>query len=355
VLLPAALAGWYLWARAADQYASYLGFSVRREEQASAFDLLGGLAAVSGASSADTDILYEYLHSPGLVAEIDAALDLRAIWSKAEGDPVFAYAAPGTIEDLLDHWQRKVRVSYDSGTHLIEVRVLAFAPGDATAIAQAILDKSGVMINALSDVAREDTIRHARADLAEAEARVAAARTALTRFRDIRQVVDPGADVAGQTGLLARLQEQLAEALIALDLLRPDVPPTDHRLRNAEARVSVIEARIAAERQKLGLGEGTAGAGPGGAAYAATVGEYERLRIELDFAEQSYGAARAAHDAAVAEARRQGRYLAAHVAPTRAESARFPRRETILATLAAFLVLGWATLALVAYALRDRR
>ncbi len=214
VLLPAAVTAWYLWTKAADQYASYVGFSVRKQEAPSALDLLGGLAAVSGSSSADTDILYEYMHGPGLVAAIDAELDLRAIWSKATGDPVFAYAAPGTIEDLLDHWERMVRVSYDSSTHLIEVRVLAFDPDDAQRIAQAIFTRSGDMINALSDIAREDTIRHARRDLTEAEARLTTARRSMTAFRNRTQIVDPTADVLGQTGLLAKLQEQLAEALI---------------------------------------------------------------------------------------------------------------------------------------------
>jgi capsular polysaccharide transport system permease protein len=351
VVLPVATSGWYLWARAADQYASYVGFSVRKEEAGSPLDLIGGLAAISGSSSADTDILYEYMQSPGLVADIDAELDLRAIWSRAPADPVFAYAAPGTIEDLVDHWQRKVRVSYDSGTHLIEVRVLAFDPDDAQRIARAVFTRSGQMINALSDIAREDTIRHARTDLEQAESRLAEARATMTAFRNRTQVVDPTADVAGQTGLLAKLQEQLAEALITVDLMAPTMPAGDHRLLQAEARVRVIEARIAAERQKLGLGAD----GGDTAVFAEVVGEYDRLQTDVEFAGESYHAARAAFDAALAEARRQGRYLAAHIAPTRAESARFPQREMLLGTITLFLVLSWGTLALVAYALRDRR
>ncbi len=84
------------------------------------------------------------------------------------------------------------------------------------------------------------------------------------------------------------------------------------------------------------------------------VGDYDRLQTDLEFATESYHAARAAYDAAVAEARRQGRYLAAHVTPTRAESARFPQRETILATVTLFLILSWTTVVLVVYALKDR-
>jgi capsular polysaccharide transport system permease protein len=351
VVGPALVSGWYLWVRAADQYASTVGFSVRKEEVSSAVELLGGITALSGSSSADTDILYEYIYSPRLVAEIDAALDLRAIWSRAAGDPLFAFTAPGTIEDLADHWRRKVRVSYDSGTHLIEVRVLAFEPGDAQRIAQAILVKSGEMINELNAIAREDTIRYAREDLDKAAVQLKAARVALTGFRNRTQIVDPTADVQSQTGLLAKLQEQLAEAMIDLDLMVPNMREGDLRLEQARARVTVTEARIAAERQKLGLGDG---AGQG-AVFATLVGEFERLSSDLEFAEESYRAARAAHDAALAEARRQGRYLAAHIAPMRAESARFPQRVTLLATLVSFLVLSWAMMALVYYSLRDRR
>ena len=147
VLLPGAITSWYLWARAADQFASTLGFSVRTENASSALELLGGITSISGSSSADTDILYDYMHSQKLVAEIDADLDLRKLWSKPQGDPIFAYAAPGSIETLMDFWQRQVQVTYDNTTRLIEIRVLAFDPGDAQRVATLLFDKSTAMIN----------------------------------------------------------------------------------------------------------------------------------------------------------------------------------------------------------------
>ena len=63
----------------------------------------------------------------------------------------------------------------------------------------------------------------------------------------------------------------------------------------------------------------------------------------------------AALDAARTEARRQTRYLAAHILPTRAESPRYPQREVLLALVGLFAVVAWATLALMAYAVKDRR
>lgn len=353
VVLPVLLSAWYLWARATDQYASYAGFSVRTEEASSAMDLLGGLGALSGSSSSDTDILYKFIQSQGLVATIDAKLDLRAIWSKADPgqDPVFAYHEPGTIEDMLDYWERMVKVYNDSGTGLIDLEVRAFSPEDATRIAKAVYAESSAMINRLSAIAREDAIRYSREELATAVERLKTARAAMTEFRNRTQIVDPEADIQGQVGLLSSLQAQLAETLIEVDILRQTTHEGDPRITQAERKVMVIEARMEAERKKLGIG----GEGDEANAFATLVGQYESLFVDQKFAEQSYMVALAAFDAAQAEARRQSRYLAAHIAPTLAEQAEYPQRGILLFLVGLFLFLIWAVLTLVAYSLKDRR
>ncbi|QFT94713.1 hypothetical protein FIU86_17815 [Roseovarius sp. THAF9] len=352
-LVPVMLVAGYMWLRAADQYASHLGFSVRTEEASSAIELLGGITDLSSGSSSDTDILNDFLTSQELVREIDQAVDLRAIWSRVptSRDPVFAFDAPGTIEDLVDHWERKVTIIYDSGAGLIDMRVLAFDPQDARDIAQAVLEESTQMINQLSAIAREDAIGYAEAELEVAVDRLKTARTALTEFRNRTQIVDPTIDTQNQMGLLVNLQQQLAESLIDLDLLQSTTQSNDPRITQAERRVEVIESRIEAERRKLGLGS----SGEGGEVFANLVGEYESLIVDREFAEAAYTSALAAYDSARAEAQRQSRYLAPHVRPTLAESAQFPERMNIMLLSALFLLFGWAIGVLIYYSLRDRR
>lgn len=350
VALPACLWGWYLWARAADQYASHMGFSVRAEETSSAIELLGGITELSSASSTDTDILYDFLQSQALVQQIDAELDLRMIWSRVspQQDPVFAYHAPGTIEDLVAHWRRMVQIGYDPASGLIDVRVLAFTPEEAQEIAMLITQRSSRMINMLSDAAREDAIRHARDERTRAEDRLSVARVAMTAFRNRTQIVDPTIDTQGQMGLVTNLQAQLAEALIELDLLRDTTRASDPRIEQSERRIAVIEDRIEAERAVLGAaGDGTA--------FADLVDEYERLAVDVEFAQEAYTVALAAYDFALSEAQRQSRYLATHIQPTLAEAAEYPMRPMLLALGIGFLLLTWTVLVLVGYALRDRR
>ena len=178
------------------------------------------------------------------------------------------------------------------------------------------------------------------------------------RHRDLA-ALPRGSDDIGLVGILTRVQnpvgnagivQQLAEQLIALDLLRETTREGDPRIVRAERTVRVIEARIEDEKRKLGLGASDSSSD----AFASLVGEYESLIVDREFAEQTYTAALAAYDAAQAEARRQTRYLAAHVTPTLAEKSLYPQRITIAGLITLFAFLIWTLVVLVAYSLRDR-
>lgn len=353
---PPLITGWYLSERAADRFISRSAFSVRTEEIGSAFELLGGVAEFSGSSSTDTEILYQFITSQELVEIIDDKLDLRELWSKGDHDrdPIYAYDAPGTIEDLLEYWNRRVDSYSDTGTGLIELEVQAFSAEDAQAINQAIYHESLVMINRLSAIARDDGTRYAREDLDAAVERLRDARLAIMQFRHRTQIVDPEATIQSQMGILSSLQNALADELIERDVLLITTRGDDPRIVAGQQRIDVIEQRIIEERSKFGIGEDASG-DSGITAFAELVGEYESLNVNLEFAEITFQAAQAALDTALAESRRQSRYLAAHIQPTLPQRAEAPDLTQSVILVALFAFLAWGVGILSAYAVRDRR
>lgn len=349
VLAPFVAATAYLYTRAADRYHSEVAFSIRSEEASSATaGLIGAITNIGTGSASDADILYEYVLSQGIVEAIDADLDLRTIWSRAEGDPVFTVSPDASIEDLVAHWRSMVDVAFESGTGIIDVTAQAFTPEDATAIARAILVQSGALVNELSDQARADAIRFAQEELAEAEENLRVMRQRLSEFRRTNRLVDPSADVAGQMGLLNALQTELAQALVERDMLLSFVGDDDQRVIQANRRIDAVTGRIEAERASLGV------AGADGA-LPDVVGRYEELLVDLEFANTAYTQTLAGLGAARAEARRQSRYLAPHVQPTIAESALYPRRALLAGLTGLFLLLGWGAAMLIYYNVRDNR
>jgi capsular polysaccharide transport system permease protein len=350
VLLPLAATVYYLYFRAEDEYHSDVAFSIRSEEPgAAAAGILGAITGISGGgSAAEPDILFEYIRSQEIVEAIDREIDLRAIYNRKPEDWAFSLGESGTIEDLLAHWRRMVDVSFETHSGIIQVRATAFTPEEARAITRAVLEKSTALVNHLTEQARTDAIRFARVDLEEAEAHLRELRQQMASFRREHQMVDPQADVEGQMGLLTALQEELAKALVERDMLLTYADPADQRVQQANRRITAISDRIEDERATLGA-PGNAGKMP------ELVGDYEALRVDLEFASQAYTQALANLSLARAEARRQSRYLAAHVEPTLAESSLYPRRAMLSGLVGLFLLLGWGVVLLVYYNVRDNR
>jgi capsular polysaccharide transport system permease protein len=355
VLLPVLAAATYLYTVAEDQYASTTGFTVRQQEGGGASAFLSGLAGFAGTGgSSDTDILYEFTQSQEIVSRIDTKLDLRSHYAQHWAtDKLFSIWPNADIEDLQWFWSRIVRISYDKSAGMIEIRVLAFDPAYAQAVAQEIVAESQTMINDLSNTARADATRYAKMDLNEALMRLKGAREALTEFRTRTRIVDPAADLQGRLGVMNNLQQQLAQALISYDLLLENSRAADPRLQQAEQRIAVIRARISSERDAFATGGDDVGAV--GDDYPSLIAEFERLTVDRVYAEETYRASLAAVDIARAKAARLSRYLATFIEPTLAQSTQYPKRGLLIGLTMLFMILAWSILALIYYSIRDRR
>ncbi|MBV7380180.1 sugar transporter [Maritimibacter dapengensis] len=354
VALPVAAVTWYVFERAADKYASDVGFTVRQEDDGGGMALTGlaqfaGAAGVSGAL--DSDILYEFIQSQELVRRVNESLDLWTHFSQHyEQDPLFALKPGGTIEDLHDFWGRVVHVDFDSNTGLIGLEVQAFSADFAQSLADQILQESQALVNDLNAQARADMLQAAEEDLATSVERLKTAREALVRFRTRTQIVDPEADIQNRMGVQNSLQQQLAQALIDYDLLVQQASQEDQRVVQAQRRIDVIRERLREERQNFASDQSYEGV----EGYPTLIAEYESLAVDREFAEETYRAALAQRDAAVANATRQSRYLATYVLPTLPETAEYPRHGQIIFMATLFLTLGWALFVLMYYSIRDR-
>lgn len=354
VALPVVLTSLYLGVLAQPQYASETGFVVRQEESVSASQMLGGLSQVLGTPSAsNSDLVFEFIQSQDIVRRINDELDLvdhyAQFWPL---DPVYSIWPDVTIEDLAQFWRRMIRITYDKSSGVIMVEARARDAAMAQRIAQEIVAQSEAMINTLNAQARRDSIANAESDLDEALTNLRAAREALVAFQARTQILDPQADIQGRMGVVANLQQQLAQALVDYDLLLQATDSSDPRVRQLDRRIRAIEERIAGERASYSSTSADSTLEKDN--YPSLLATYEGLRVDVQFAEEIYRVSLTALNQARAAAERQQLYLATFIAPTRAEVAEYPRKILLVALTAFFCVMGWSVGALVYYSLRDR-
>lgn len=350
VLGPTAAAVYYLNEVAEDQFLSRVSFSIRSEEIQNPLEALGSLSQLSSGSSSDASILNEYLRSQKLVEDISGRLDLAKIYSKPENDPIFAYRPNQPMEGLVKYFQRMNYVNFDSNNGLLDIESYAFTSEDAQRVAEEILFVSSQLVERLSRIAQEDATKLAKFELERAQERLTNARIAVGELRGREQTVDPRADLESQMGVLTALQNQLASALIEYDLLIATTSNTDSRVATTQRTIEAIEHRIEEERNKVGRS-----VLDGEKSLAGVIGEFEVLAADLEFAQQAYLSASVSYEAALTEARRKSKYLAAHIPPTRAESSQYPDRTLWVLSVFSLALLIWSVITLTVYAMFDRR
>ncbi|MEE3099831.1 MAG: hypothetical protein VX463_08675, partial [Pseudomonadota bacterium] len=357
---PSALAGWYLNFVAADQYASQVSFAVRSLDSALPSPVTELFGGASDSTAGDSQMLFEYLQSQPLVELIGKDVDLEEVYNRPEADWLFSLGRERTVEERVEYWNRAVTVSYDTSSGIIYVEVRAFRPGDAQALAQAALKESETLINGLSTGARQDAVRFAQVDLAEAEGRIREARVALQAFRSGQGTADISGDITQQMQLIGQLRARRAEAQAEYDSRKDLLGADSPTLSALRRRVESLDAQIA-EAERVISAEAPAGAegaapAPGAAreTLAEAAGAQEELQVELELATRMYVAAQSSLEAARADARRAQRYLATHIRPTLAEEPEYPLRLTWTAAIFVTLLLAWSILQLIIGSIRDR-
>jgi capsular polysaccharide transport system permease protein len=299
VVMPSLMAATYLTWTAADRYGSRVAFSIRSNQAAAPLEILGAVTQLGNSSVlTDGQLLYDFIQSQQIVETVRAQLPLEAYYNRAPRDWVFSLGEDQPIEDLIDYWNRMVDVSLDPVTGIITIEARAFSPTEAQAISAAILAASADLVNRLADTAREDAVRYAAVELAGAEQRQRSIRVRLREFRDIEQEVDPSQNARIAIGLVAGLEEELSQARVQLELLSGALDDTAPRIVFLRRQIESLQARIAAERTRLGSGL------PLGnddmRSLSQVVGEFEELVVDREFAEQSYTVALATYQQAQA-------------------------------------------------------
>ncbi|MCA1299383.1 lipopolysaccharide biosynthesis protein [Stappia indica] len=354
VILPTLFGGIYFAFIASDRYAASAGFSVRSmDSSAVGGDVLGALTGLSSVGSTTTDsyILLEYLKSRELLEALRKDVDFQAAYGSDRIDFLYRLDPTLPIEDLVDYWDWMITTSYDNASSIMTFEVQAFTPEDAQKIAALIVKHSQNLINKLSEQARKDAVQFAKREVASAELRLKILRDEMQRFRSSSHAVDPTATAAAQVELVTGIERQLIELRARMISLRTSLDETSPSVQQLSRQIAALENQL--QRKQQEVGGAPADANTSNPNLSALLADYEKLKVDQEFAQQAYAATLASLERARAEADRQQRFLAVFRAPSLPQDSLYPER--ILNTVLIFVValLLWSIGTLIVYSVRD--
>ena len=350
VAAPTLLSAAYYGLWAAPRYVSETQFIVRGIAGAGAVPGIEGFLQALGVvhSTDDSNAVLDYLVSRDAVAALEAALPLRKMYARDEADAPARFPRPfmsDSFERLYWYYNDRVAVYPDTDTGIITIRVQAFRPDDAQAIARQLLTQAEALVNAMNARLEADTVTSAETAVAEATKVVLATQDEITRFRNREIVVDPSQNAVAQLSTITDLSGEVDEVLAQIAQSKR-VSPANPAVSALKAKADAIAAQIAAEEKAL------AGSRE---AVADKVSAYERLMLLRTLADTSLQAATLSLHSAREDARRQHVFVEEIVAPNLPDEPTEPQRLRAVGTVFAVSMAALAVLWLVSVGVKEHR
>ena len=272
-----------------------------------------------GTSQDDTYSVRDYILSRDALKELDEKLDLRKSFSNPDVDLFDRFPGLGwnrSFEKFFLYYGKHVGVEYDSVSSISVLTVRAFTAEDAYKINHTLLDISERLVNTLNDRSRRDLIDFADNEVKIASDKAKDAALALFTYRSSQAVFEPDKQAAVQLEGVAKIQQELITTeteLAQLKKLSPDNPQIGALTDRADA----LRNAIASEASKVTSADGS---------FSARAPNFERLALDVQFADKQLGVALAELESARAEALQKQLYLERLVQPNLPDKAMEPKR-----------------------------
>ncbi|UCH75344.1 MAG: hypothetical protein JSU82_05735 [Rhodospirillales bacterium] len=347
VVMPFAVAALYLLLVASDRYVSETRFTLRDSgmpNEPVALDLGMLIGGVGGLARQDAYVVRDYILSYDLLARLDAALDVRKAWSDPSIDPVWRLAADASEEDFLEYYRDMVDVSFDSESAIITVTLEGFEPAFAQTMLDMILAESEQLVNKISNQLAAEQLGFINGEIEATAARLKQTKSILVDFQNEHQVLDPKEQAGLVTNVIAQMEVSLAEDRAELTVLRSYLDGRAPEVVTLRNRIAAKTKQIEEEKTRL----------TGGSERLNTIAaRFEELRFDVEFAHERYRLALMALEKAQIDASRKVKSLVVVARPNRPDEALYPDRPYFLATLGAFLLMGFGVFSVIFAAIRE--
>jgi capsular polysaccharide transport system permease protein len=290
----------------------------------------------------DAYVLSDFIESRNMVADLDNKNALRTIYSRPEADWISRLDPSATDTVLWKYWRSKVAPSIDSISGVVTLRVLAFRPEDALAIATDVIRISRRVVNDYSKRIQDDAVSNAKKTLDDAAKRYEEALVALRDQRNLDVAVNPVDATSEKLKALVALETARAQSerdqWVSARLTSPDSMATqflNDRIASLTSQINNLQSELTDQNNNTRT-------------ESAAIGQYRDLELTRTFAERSYAIAQAAFERARFEAQYKAITLAVFLPPRKPEMALYPRRTVNILLVFAVAMIVWALVRLVA-------
>jgi capsular polysaccharide transport system permease protein len=286
VMLYAILAIPYWLLVASDRYVSQATVIIQRTDQINGPSVnIPGIASATGnVNSADQLLMREYLLSEDMLEKLDAALGLRSHYSNWHRDPISRmWFKDAPTEWFYQYWLNCVEVDYDDYSGVLRIQAQAYDPKTAQAIVNLMVRLGEAHMNEMGHKLAESQVDFLSKQVTFAHDRLLDATQNLINFQNQKGLTAPQSTAESLNALIDKLEVQKTEIQTQLASLPLNMSPDQPTVVMLKQSLGALQQQIAQKRAEL--------ASPTGRTLNYTVEEFQRLQMQVSFAQDLYKSA----------------------------------------------------------------
>lgn len=348
VLLPSVLALGYFGLWASPMYVSEVKFAVKSAQSgANGLNLMSTIFKVPTSSLQDAMVVEEFLRSNDAFYAADGELGLIGHYSADSADLISRLERKPTIDEISSFWQSVTKVNVNQDSNVITFEVRAYSPEMARDINEQILSISENLVNSMNERAKEDMLKLADIEVAEARDRLTAAQEALRDFRNQNQDLDLKATAEGMQSLVIELESQAALLRTQIAEQSRYTDPGAPSLKALRDRLAGVEQQVERERSRLTQ------VASDGASLNTLASQYENLVTESEFARQQLVFAMTSLESAKADILAKNLYIVTVAKPSLPDESLYPRPFIFTFYIFVALSMAYAVVSLIGAAIKE--
>ncbi|SEF11784.1 capsular polysaccharide transport system permease protein [Burkholderia sp. WP9] len=307
---------------ASDRYVSQATVIIQRTDQVNGASVMlpAMVSAAGGANGADQLLLREYLLSEDMLGELDAALDLRSHYSDRHRDPISRmWFKNAPMEWFYQYWLSRIDVEYDDYSGVLRIRAQAYDPKIAQAIVNLMVQKGEAHMNEIGHKLAQSQVDFLSKQVTFAHDRFLETTQRLIAFQNDKGLAAPQATAESINTLIDKLETQKTDVQTQLASLPPNLSPTQPTVAMLRKNLNALVQQIAQKRAEL--------ASPNRRTLNYTVDEFQRLQLQVTFAQDLYKTALSALEQGRMDAARTLKIVSALQTPTKPDYPQEPARS----------------------------
>lgn len=334
VLIFMALVVFYYVFIAANRYVSESAVTIKSSAQSSGINI-NGLSSLLGGSSLssndDVNYLKTYILSPDMLKVLEKTINIRKIYEAQKLDFFFALSPWANEDKFVSYYRDRIKIT-DSNA-LLNIQVEGFTPEQAQLISKAILKESERFVNELSHKSAREDLAFAESELLKYKEKYQEATNKMIAFQNEFGVLDPTKEAQDRANLLAGIETQIATKEAQLLAMQSYIQDNAPQLVVLKAEIKALKAQLEKEKARI-ISQSSAQTQK----LNNIAADFERLKIEVGFAQTAYETALKGYETTRIETIRKIKHLVVVQEPTLPQSAMYPRKIYNIITI--FVILS---------------